>query len=293
MKALFALLSLCLALPVSSANVANAADAPKEIVVALKPDKNPEAMLSERKELETFLGTKLGKPVKVIIPLSGAVIQEGLLNGTIDVAFVSGLEMLQAEKNNAAELLLAVEIDGKNSYESFWVTGKDKPYKSVKDLKGQPVAFASRTSTSGYLIPVYDLVKQKLLDAKADPEQFFGKGHVSFGTGYVSAIERVLNGQAEAAAVSDYVIKKDKHLTPEQKAQLKVLDHQGPVPTHILAVRKTLDSGTRKKLETALLSFNENKEMRDRLFTAKLIRTNPKKHTASLKEALDLTGIQL
>lgn len=287
MKILFAALSLAL-----TCHPAPAADL-KEIVVALKPDKNPEAMLAERRELETFLSAQLGSPVKVIIPLSGAVIQESLIGGTIDIAFVSGMEMIQAEKNSAADLLLAVEIEGKNSYQSYWVTAKGKPYQSVKDLKGQPVAFASRTSTSGYLIPAYDLVKQKLLPAKADPAEFFGKGHVSFGTGYVSAIERVLNGQAEAAAVSDYVIKKDKHLTLEQKSQLRVMAKQGPVPTHIVAVRKGLNAQTRKKIEAALLSFNQKPELRDRLFTAKLVRADPRKHLASLKEALALTGIQL
>jgi len=264
-----------------------------EIVVALKPDKNPEAMLSERESLASFLSQQTGRKVKVIVPMSGAVIQEGLTNGSIDVAYVSGLEMVQAEKNGTADLLLAVEIAGKPSYESYWVTLKEKTYKNVADLKGKPVAFASKTSTSGYLIPVYDLAKSKLLPKKADPQEFFGKGNVSFGTGYVSAIERVLNGQAEAAAVSDYVIKGDKHLTPEQKEKLRVLDSQGPVPTHILAVRRSIGKKETAALQKAFLAFNKNAELRDRLFTNKLVKTTSKKHLASLKEAFELTGIQL
>jgi len=269
------------------------AEETKDIVIALKPDKNPEAMIEERKALENFLGKETGKTVKVIVPMSGAVIQEGLANGSIDVAYVSGLEMVQAEKNGAAELLLVVEIEGKPSYESYWVTLKDKPYKSVADLKGKPVAFASKTSTSGYLIPVYDLTKSKLLAKQHDSEEFFGKGNVSFGTGYVSAIERVLNGQSEAAAVSDYVIKGDKHLTPEQKEKLRVLDTQGPVPTHILAIRKSIGKKEAASLQKALLAFNKNTELRDRLFTNKLVKTTSGKHLASLKEAFELTGIQL
>jgi phosphonate transport system substrate-binding protein len=267
--------------------------ADEDIVVALKPDKNPEAMLSERKSLEEFLTKETGKNVKVIVPLSGAVIQEGMQNGSIDLAYVSGLEMVQAEKNGSARLLLAVEIEGKKSYESYWVTLKEKTYKNIGDLKGKPVAFASRTSTSGYLIPVYDLAKQKILPKKANPEDFFGKGNITFGTGYVSAIERVLDGQAEAAAVSDYVIKGDKHLTQEQKDKLRVLDTQGPVPTHIIAIRNSINAKDAAKLEKALLAFNKNTELRDRLFTSKLVKTTSKKHLASLKEAFELTGIQL
>jgi phosphonate transport system substrate-binding protein len=273
--------------------IAAAEDTMKDLIVALKPDKNPEAMLSERNALEEFLHKETGRSVKVIVPMSGAVIQEGLANGSIDVAYVSGLEMLQAEKSGTARLLLAVEIEGKPSYESYWVTLKEKPYKNVGELKGKPVAFASKTSTSGYLIPVYDLTKNKLLAKQHDPEEFFGKGNVSFGTGYVSAIERVLSGQAEAAAVSDYVIKGDKHLSVEQKDKLRVMDRQGPVPTHILAIRTSIGKKDADAIQKALLTFNKNSELRNRLFTNKLIKADSKKHLATLKEAFTLTGIQL
>jgi phosphonate transport system substrate-binding protein len=258
-----------------------------EIVIALKPDKNPDAMVAERKDLEKYFSEKLNMKAKVIVPMSGAVIQEGLANGTIDLAYVSGMEMIKADK--VAELLLTTKILGKTSYESYWVTLKEKSYSSVKDLKGKPVSFASRTSTSGYLIPVYDLVKKDLLPKGGNPEEFFGKGNVNFGTGYVSAIERVLSGEVEAAAVSDYVILRDKHLTPEQKSKLKILQAQGPVPSHILAVRKNLDAKSKKNLEKALLSLNPN--LRDRLFTAELADTTKEKQLAKLVEALQLTGI--
>ncbi|MBX2996736.1 MAG: phosphate/phosphite/phosphonate ABC transporter substrate-binding protein [Bdellovibrionaceae bacterium] len=272
---------------------AGAVAAENAIVVALKPDKNPEAMLQERKELESFLSKETGRPVKVVIPLSGSVIQEGFINGTVDLAYISGLEMVRAAKAKAAELLLVTEIEGKTSYESYWVSLKDKPYNKVQDLKGKPVAFASRTSTSGYLVPMADLVQKKLLKEKAAPEEYFGKGHVTYGTGYVSAIERVLQGQSEAAAVSDYVIKGDKHLTAEQKARLKVVTQQGPVPTHILAVRTNLEAKTREALQKALLKLNEKPELRDRLFTAKLVTTTYDKQVASLAKAMEQTGLTL
>ena len=46
----------------------------KKIVIALKPDKNPDQMIAERESLEKYLSEKLGRPVEVIIPLSAAVI---------------------------------------------------------------------------------------------------------------------------------------------------------------------------------------------------------------------------
>jgi phosphonate transport system substrate-binding protein len=187
--------------------------------------------------------------------------------------------------------LLAGEIEGRNSYQSYWLALKEKPYNKVEDLKGKPVAFASKTSTSGYLIPVWDLKRKGLL-TKPDPEEFFDKGNLFYGTGYVSAVERVLNGQAEAAAVSYYVLDKDKHLTVEQRAKLKKVTEQGPVPTHVIAIRSSISEVDRETLRKALESMNEkgNEELRDKLFTSKLVPVNAEEHLRSIREALDFLG---
>ena len=262
-----------------------------KIVVALKPDKNPDQMLQERKALSDFLSKRLGKPVEVVVPLSSAVIIEGFVNGTIDLGYLSATDMVGAQKKNAAKILLAGEIDGRNSYQSYWIALKEKPYSKVEDLKGKAVAFTSKTSTSGYLVPIYDLKRKGLL-TKPDPEEFFGKGNVFYGTGYVSAAERVLNGQAEAAAVSYYVLDQDKHLNAEQRAKLKKVAEQGPVPTHIIAIRSSISDGDSELLRKALETMNEkeNTELRDKVFTSKLVEVDAKAHLGVIGEALDFIG---
>ena len=268
--------------------------AENKIVVALKPDKDPEKMLSERKVLAEFLSKKLGQPVEVIVPLSSAVIIEGLANGTVDIGYLSATDLLNARKARAGSLLLAGEIDGRTSYTSYWVTLKEKPYKSIEELKGRPVAFASRTSTSGYLIPMRDLSQRGLLSGSGDAESFFGKGNVIFGTGYVSAIERVFAGDAEAAAVSYYVLDQDKHLNAEQRARLRILQSQGPVPTHVIAVASALPEDRKAALKNALLALNEpgNTALRDQLFTSKLVETDETSHLAPVEEALKVVGVE-
>ncbi|HEV2839963.1 MAG TPA: phosphate/phosphite/phosphonate ABC transporter substrate-binding protein [Chthoniobacterales bacterium] len=282
---------ICLALTLALPSRAPAQLSLEKVVVALKPDKNPEQMLQERKTLSDFLASKLGKPVEVIVPLSSSVIIEGFANGTVDLGYLSATDMVVAQKKNAGQILLAGEIDGHNWYQSYWLALKEKPYNKVEDLRGKPVAFASKTSTSGYLIPIYDLKRKGLL-TKPDPEAFFGAGNLFYGTGYVSAVERVLNGQAEAAAVSYYVLDKDKHLTIEQRAKLKKVTEQGPVPTHVIAVRSNISEADRNTLRKALETMNEkeNVELRDKVFTSKLVPVNADEHLRSIREALDFLG---
>ena len=257
-----------------------------EVVVALKPDKDPDKMFSERKALAEALGAAIGRPVKVIIPLSSAVIVEGLSNGSIDLGYLSATDMVNARKINAADVLLVGEIDGERHYESLWIALADKPYKSIADLRDKPIAFASRTSTSGYLIPLLNLKNAGLISTK--PEDLFGQGNVWYGTGYMSAIERVLAGEAEAAAVSDYVFEKDKHLTPDQKARLKVVDSQGPVPTHVLAISKRLSPDARQQLLKAVQNFSDkNPTLRDAVFTSRLVECDADAHLLPVVNALD------
>ncbi len=280
-----------LAVTLAGGNPAAASLAADRVVIALKPDKNPEQMLQERKTLSDFLSQKLAKPVEVIVPLSSSVIIEGFANGTVDLGYLSATDMVVAQKRNAGQILLAGEIDGRNSYQSYWLALKEKPYSKVEDLKGKPVAFASKTSTSGYLIPIYDL-KEKGLLKEPNPEAFFGAGNLFYGTGYVSAVERVLNGQAEAAAVSYYVLDKDKHLTVAQRAKLKKVAEQGPVPTHVIAIRSSISAADRETLRKALETMNEkeNVELRDKVFTSKLVEVDPEEHLRAIREALNFLG---
>lgn len=260
------------------------------VVFALKPDKDPDKMLSEQRALEAFLSERIGKPVTVIIPLSGAVILEGFANGTIDIGYISSTEMVQARGRGSAELMLAGEIDGNPYYYSYWVSLKEKPYTSVEDLRGKPIAFSSRSSTSGFVIPFWDLYQRDLIGADAKPEDFFGPQNVWYGIGYVSAIERVLAGDAEAAAVSYYVLDEDRHLTPNQKERLKKVTQQGPVPTHVIAASTRLDADQVARIKAALLEFNEeqNEDLRNKLFTSKLIPVDPEEHLGGISNALDL-----
>jgi ABC-type phosphate/phosphonate transport system substrate-binding protein len=107
--------------------------------------------------------------------------------------------------------------------------------------------------------------------------------------GYVSAAERVLNGTAEAAAVSYYVLDKDKHLTAEQRAQLKVIDAQGPVPSHVIVIRSAVSEADRDALREAFLNMNTKAtELRDRIFGAPLAPTTAEEHLQNTLEALEL-----
>jgi len=156
-------------------------------------------------------------------------------------------------------------------------------------VKGKSIAFSGKTGTSGYVIPLWDLRQKNLISDSGKAEEFFGEGNVWFGSGYISAVERVLNGDGEAAAVSYYVLDKDKHLTLEQRQKLRRLAEQGPVPTHVIAIRSQISAADRTVLREALLAMDkENPELRNRVFTSRLVEVDPAGHLGSLKDSVAL-----
>lgn len=261
----------------------------EKLVVALKPDKNPDRMLDEKRNLSDCLKEYLEQEIEVMIPLSSAVIIEGFANGTIDIGYLSSTGTSKAIERGVADVLLAGEIDGKPYYMSYWIALKDSPYTRVEDLRGKPIAFSSRTSTSGFIIPTWDLYKKGLIELMGHPENFFGKGNIYYGVGYVSAANRVLEGQSEAAAVSYYVLDKDKHLSVDERSRLKIIASQGPVPSHIIAIRKSIIPEDRSLIKQALLAMNtHHPDLRDRVFTSRLIEVDADTHLAPIREALSL-----
>ena len=253
------------------------------------PPRSQSPNLAPPRRLRLATSGALEHPVEAIVPLSSAVIYEGLKNGTIDLAYLSSTAAANLMTSGAIDILLAELIDGEPHYQSYWISRKDAPYESIADLKGKPIAFSSRTSTSGFLIPTWDLYTQGLIDLETGPEGFFGPGNVFYGVGYVSAAERVLDGSAEAAAVSYYVLDQDKHLGADQRAQLKVIDTQGPVPSHVIVVRTALSSEDREALRASLLGMNEAApELRDRIFGATLAPAEADTHLRITREALEL-----
>ncbi|MFP6854720.1 MAG: phosphate/phosphite/phosphonate ABC transporter substrate-binding protein, partial [Opitutales bacterium] len=256
-----------------------------KLQVALKANKNPEAMLAERDALQKYLTAKMGVEVEVIIPTSSAAILEGFANQTIDVGYLSSTDAARNLAQDAASVLLVHLRNGQPHYDSIWLSLADKKYESIEELKGKPVAFAKRSSTSGFLIPLRDLHERKLINETVGLEDFFSK--TIYGTGYVSAVEKVLSGEAEAAAVSDYVYTGDKYLDADQKSKLKILQKQGPVPSHTICYRLSLSNEDRDFIRATLLAMNaDNPELRDKVFNGELVEVNPEEHLKVTLEAL-------
>ncbi len=277
---------------------------PKEkVVIAVQPTATPEQLSADAKELREFLSKKLDREVELVFPTTYAGVIEALRFGHAQAAFMSAWPASLAQKHAGAEVVLAEVREvvigqdkvEKPFYFSYWVVRKDSPATKLEDLRGKKAALPSQLSTSGYVAPLARMVELGLLKPapgkEADPQQFFSD--VALPGGYAQAWEALKSGQVDVSVIAGDVSEK---LYREVLAATKVVEQQGPVPSHAIVFSKELKDPLRTQLKDALLELGKP-ELRPlmRKFISGIfvgfIPTTTQEHLASLNRYLELSQL--
>ncbi len=284
---------------------ATRAQDPAELTFIFQKQKDPTKIQADADTLAKTLSDKIGIPVKAVVPGDYSASVQAIVSKKADFAYVSSLPFMLARRDGNASLLLAeVRKDAagkeRTDYSSIFVVPKDSPLQSVDELlkktKDLRIAFTSPTSTSGYIMPYYRFVKEGILEKRADPKTIFKS--VAFGGSYTQALEQVLNGRADVACVSDYVLegpKVDTYLKPEQREKLRILGKTDGVPTHLICARDGLSDELKKKVKDALLKISEEKpELLADVYGASTFReVDGRQHVQQAIDAIDFIGLPI
>jgi phosphonate transport system substrate-binding protein len=273
----------------------------KELVVVFPSRSDSTDLQNKANAVAAFLSKQLGVPVKAQIGDDTAAV-EALRANRADIAFLSSRPALKAEQLANARLYLAEvrpNYSGKYTYNSVFVVLKNSPLKTqstakatLAQLRGKRMAFTSPTSGSGFIFPTGELVKQGLVQNRDRLNNFFGQ--VAYGGNYSKAIQAVLRGQADVAAVSEYALN-PPYITEAEKNQLRILHKVSGVPAHGVAIDDDVPAATREKIINAMLLLNQpqnNQLLRNLYNSTELVKVNHNQHLAPLRNALQLAGIQ-
>ncbi|MER3495294.1 MAG: phosphonate ABC transporter substrate-binding protein [Mastigocladus sp. ERB_26_2] len=273
----------------------------KELVVVFPSRSDSTDLQNKANAVAAFLSKQLGVPVKAQIGDDTAAV-EALRANRADIAFLSSRPALKAEQLANARLYLAEvrpTYSGKYTYNSVFVVPKNSPLKTqstakatLSQLRGKRMAFTSPTSGSGFIFPTGELVKQGLVQNRDRLNNFFGQ--VAYGGNYSKALQAVLRGQADVAAVSEYALN-PPYITEAEKNQLRILHKVSGVPAHGVAIDDDVPAATREKIINAMLLLNQpqnNQLLRNLYNSTELVKINHNQHLAPLRNALQLAGIQ-
>jgi phosphonate transport system substrate-binding protein len=273
----------------------------KSLTVVFPSRADSTDLQSKADAVAAFLSKDLGIPVKAVVGDDTAAV-EALRANRADVAFLSSRPALKAEQLANARLYLAEVRDnysGRFTYNSIFVVRNNSALKTrngakatLEQLRGKKIAFTSPTSGSGFIFPVSELVKEGFVPNRDRLDGFFGQ--VSYGGNYSKALQAVLRGQAEVAAVSEYALL-PPYITPEEKSQLRVLYKISGVPAHGIAIDDDVPAPFREKLINSLLKLNQpqnNQLLRNLYNSTELVRVDHNRHLKPVRQALQRVGIE-
>ncbi|PJE31039.1 phosphonate transport system substrate-binding protein [Pseudooceanicola antarcticus] len=167
-----------------------------EFRIGVLGGENAQDRVQSNQCLVDYTEEALGVPVKLFTPADYDGVIQGLLGGTIDMAWLgaSGYAKTYLEDPEAVEpVLVKTNLDGSYGYYSIGFARKDAGIASLEDMQGKKFGFGDPNSTSGYLIPSIEI--PELTGATMENGDYFGE--VVFTGGHEQTIVAVNNGDVD------------------------------------------------------------------------------------------------
>ncbi|MFN4998636.1 MAG: phosphate/phosphite/phosphonate ABC transporter substrate-binding protein, partial [Betaproteobacteria bacterium] len=120
---------------------------------------------------------------------------EALVNKQVDLVWFGGFTHVQAQIRSGGKIIaIAQREEDDNKFRSVFIAQTDSGIKNLSDLKGKEFSFGSQSSTSGHLMPRFNLLR-----AGVDPDKDFKR--VAYSGAHDATIASVVSGRVAAAAL--------------------------------------------------------------------------------------------
>lgn len=231
-------------------------DEKKPLRVALSSITSPRQSRVYYEDLLNYLGEATGKPVQIIQRKSYAEVNDLLRAGSVDLAFVCTYSYVAGRYEFGLDLIAAPLIRGKNTYQSYIITGSDSGIKSFDEFKGKRFAFTDPMSTTGTLYPVFLLVEMGQL-----PETYFSSYFYTYS--HDNSIEAVAQGVVDGATVDSTVFDNLVEQMPDYAKKLKVIGRSPEYAMPPVVVRSNLGPEVKTRIQQVLLDMHETNKGRE------------------------------
>jgi phosphonate transport system substrate-binding protein len=235
------------------------------IHVAIASLSSPRESYRYYSELLQYIAKKIKIPVHSIQKQSFKEVNQLLLDGAVDFAFIGSGAYVSLDKSNAIKLLAAPVIDNQKHYHAYLIVDEHSNATSFSDLRGEQFAFSDPLSNSGFFYPL-----SKLSELGESPESFFSKTVFTFGHDF--SIEMVNRNIVDGAYVQSLIYDYLSQTGPEKIANTKVIEISEPYGIPPIVCPKTLDTKKFKLYRDILLNVHHDKEGREILKRLKIDR---------------------
>lgn len=187
---------LLAATAVATLTVGATAQEINEFRIGVLGGENAQDRLASNECLRAYVQDLLGVETKIFTPADYDGVIQGLLGGSIDMAWLGASAYAKTYLTNPEAVdvvLVKTNLDGSFSYHSIGFARKDSGIASLEDMKGKKFGFGDPNSTSGYLIPSIEI--PQITGASMDNGAYFAE--VVFTGGHEQTIVAVKNGDVD------------------------------------------------------------------------------------------------
>ncbi|SEC62085.1 phosphate/phosphite/phosphonate ABC transporter substrate-binding protein [Paenibacillus sp. GP183] len=240
------------------------------LVIAYLPNEAKEELAQARQGLAKDLGAALHVTVKEFLGSDYNAVIEAMRTGKADIANFGPLSYSQAQERSKAEPMVVPAADGKTenaTYNSYIITqAKNDKINSIADLKGKTFAFVDPNSTSGNLVPSFEILKaindnNLTFDDLHTNGKFFKS--VSFSGAHQNGLQAVAKGDIEAAPVASDTFDREIAAGRVDKNAVKIIFKSPPIPQGPLAIRGDLPADLKKQVKDFLVKYDNDKFFTD------------------------------
>ncbi len=222
---------------------------PKELIFSYTPVEDPSVYVGVWDSFLKHLETVTGRKVRFFQVQSYAAQLEALRSGRLHVAGVNtGSNPVAVNCAGFVPFAMMAMADGSFGYEMEVIVPAASAVKGLADLKGKTVAYSAPTSNSGYKAPAAILrAEYGLAEGKDYKAAFSGK--------HDNSILGVVNGDYDAAAVANVVMKQMIERKVFDPAKIRSIYKSQTFPTTAYGVAHTLKPELVAKIKEAFFTF--------------------------------------
>src|SRR5215467_11771481 len=222
----------------------------KPVVVGMIPDAGAtQVSIQEKAPLKEYLARQMKTDVNLMIPTNYNATVEALGNGSLDFAYLGALTYTKAHRQYG--VIPLVQRSSDLQFHSLFITGANSGINTLADLKGKNFVFGDINSTSGHLIPYYEL-KQAGINADTDLKFRYTGSHPA-------TAKAVESGAADAGALDETVYNSMIAEGKLDKSKVRVFYTSKPFVDYVWVARKDVGKEEQEKFVNAFIYLKEGK----------------------------------
>lgn len=168
---------------------------------------------------------------------------EELGQDTVQFAAMGATSFLYAQSHyGVVALARGLNNQGKAEYRSVLVVAPGSPIITIEDVKGHSLAFGSRSSTQGHLIPRIMLMKNGISLSDLSSYSYTGS--------HQNCAEAVVSGKYEVCGMQDQLAEK-----LATQGLIKIIYRSRYYPSSCIATNNSVPAEVRGRVKQALLDF--------------------------------------